>query len=275
LIARQLAQETDTPWVAEFRDLWSDWAHVGHARGHRELALEHRLLHAATSVVTVSPTYASVLAGKGARRVAVVTNGFDPEDFHGHGSSPLEPVAAYLGTYYPEAQDLHPALAALKVSHERGSGLRFRLIGPPSAGVSAAIRRAGMEEHSDCTGFLPHAEALEAVRRARILVLAGPISAKSDVMRGHLAAKTFEYLGARRPILVVTDPDTDLAALLQPFAHVRCVAPGDVAAAARALQELLQPQPDPPDQHLRAFTSGELTRRLAHVLEQAHQVERQ
>ncbi|NBC18791.1 MAG: glycosyltransferase, partial [Bacteroidetes bacterium] len=79
---------TGTPWVADFRDPWTDINYY-HELPHSSLALrldaamERAVLRQATRVTTVSPTWARLLRGKVGRsadEIRVVQNGFDPED---------------------------------------------------------------------------------------------------------------------------------------------------------------------------------------------------
>ena len=234
LVARRLHRETGLPWVAEFRDLWTDWDAPGGWRRRRDGALERALLAEATAVVTVSPTYADVLRRRGARRVAVVTNGFDPYEMPAVRPD-AAPTVAYLGTYYPEGQDLRTPLAALGALVRRGElgGLRLRVIGDFTPPLAALVAECGLAAHTEALGFLPHAASLLQLARASLLLLAGPRALDRAVLAGHVAGKTFEYLGVGRPILHVGAPESDVAAFLRPFPHVRSVAPGDVDGAAR------------------------------------------
>ncbi len=60
LVARRLHRDTGLPWVADFRDLWTDWVWRGELRGRLDSRLEHALLAEATAIVTVSPTFPPV-----------------------------------------------------------------------------------------------------------------------------------------------------------------------------------------------------------------------
>jgi glycosyltransferase involved in cell wall biosynthesis len=215
-------------------------------------------------VVTVSPTYAEVLARRGARRTFIVTNSFDPEAYP--PPQPIEPTMVYLGSYYPGRQDLETAVRAVgRVVASSCPGLRLRIVGVFPTGLSPVIERAGLAARTECTGFIPHGEALRELRRAAVLLLGGPVSCETAALRGHVAAKTFEYLGAQRPLLMIGDAASDVATLLRPLPHVRIVQPGEVDAAVSALQSLLKVEPEA-DASLTVFTTRELTASLARGL---------
>src|SRR5215471_18327497 len=84
LVARRVHQEFGTPWVAEFRDLWTDLVRYDSRRRQMlDEATERAVLRGATELVSVSEGYAGILSGRVGRRVLVITNGFDPADFRG------------------------------------------------------------------------------------------------------------------------------------------------------------------------------------------------
>jgi hypothetical protein len=124
-----------------------------------------------------------------------------------------------------------------------------------------------MKDRTEWTGFEPHADSVRRLAAARVLVLAGPVSAARPALRGHIPAKVFEYLASLRPLLAVADPASDVARLVRPFPQARVVAPGDVAGAALFLRDL------PPTPHadrrppLEAFSSRFLAARLARLLD--------
>jgi hypothetical protein len=278
LVARRLHRETGLPWVAEFRDLWTArriiraagrdekgtevpvstsvatkpphkrtrfcdlWdpeVQYGWYRHAIDQRIERGLLSEVSGVVTVSSTYAEYFRVGGVRKISVVTNGFDPSDFGGQPKA-IEPVASYLGTYYPGIQDLETPFNALMDSNgtDRGAGLRVQIIGDLPRGISRLF--AGQRPDSfTCTGFVPHDSSVDLLRRSALLLLAGPVSTVAPALKGHIPGKTFEYLASQRPILFVGDRTSDVAELLAPFKRVRLVASGDVDGARNAIASLV------------------------------------
>lgn len=274
VVARRLRRETGLPWVAEFRDLWTPWGDLWNPwpsgmgrRERRDQALERSILVEASEVVTVSPGSAEFLRSRGARRVSIVTNGFDPTDY-----AELAPqdgtTATYLGTYYPDRQDLGTALRALGglVGDAAFTRFRLRFVGKRPVGLGRVIAESGLEKFVECTGFVPHKEGLRYLSGSTLLLLAGPISAANEALRGNIPGKTFEYLGSRRPILFVGDPHSDVANLLRPFPTARIVRPGDVDGARAAVLSLLREDDVVSDSLLRRFTSGSVAGQLAETL---------
>jgi glycosyltransferase involved in cell wall biosynthesis len=272
LVARRVARDFSLPWVAEFRDPWTDRvSYDSEARRRRDRRTEDGLLRDADAVVTVSPSWADRLRARGTPRVEVITNGFDPLDYSG-GAPEGDTVVSYLGTYYPDRQDLGTALRALAQLRRDGyAGLRVRFVGPPPPpALRQLIAEEGLLPFVENTGVVPHGEALRALSGSSLLLLAGPVAAGAtgDVERGAIAAKVFEYLGAGRPVLYVGDLDTDVVRLLRPLGGTAFASPGDVAGALRGARELLASDRRPDPLALRPFSRRALTRRLAALFDE-------
>ena len=273
LVARRLHQEFGIPWVAEFRDLWTDLARYDSRRRQRlDEATERSVLTDATEVVSVSDAYASLLSKRGGRRVAVITNGFDPADFCGAPIS-ARPLATYVGTYYPDRQDLRTAIEALGELSRSGTlpGLRIRFVGDFPASLRESLVVAGLADVVECTGFVAHREALAHIQESTVLLLAGPVSGAfpQSKVRGNIAAKAFEYLGSGRPILYVGETDCEVEALVGRFPGVACVRPGDALGAREAILSLIQRGPAVERRGMEAYARRSLAAGLAQVLTDA------
>jgi len=267
LIARRLHAESGLPWMAEFRDLWTDWQSNGAWRQRLDERIETAIVANATAIVTVSPTYASVLRGRGARAVYVITNGFDPEDFSAHNGA-ADDVLTYVGTYYPQSQDLGTVLKAFGAL--KGVGIlpscRLQIVGDFLNDLARLVDDAQLGNAVEWTGFVSHEESIRRILASRALLLAGSVVSCEPVLRGHIPGKTFEYLGSGRPILFAGDLTTDVAVMLRPFANVRLVAQGDFHAARVALLSLEACLSPHREEGVNRFMHRELSERLAEYL---------
>ena len=273
VVARRVHQEFGIPWVAEFRDLWTDLSRYDSQRRQRlDEATERELLAAATDVVTVSEGYAKLLLDRGARRVSVITNGFDPVDFRGTPRSSRS-LATYVGTYYPDRQDLRPVLQALGELIQFGllSRLGIRFVGEFPEALRETLVQAGLSNSVECTGFVPHREALGYIEDSTLLLLAGPASGAfpGSKVSGNIASKVFEYLGSRRPILYIGEADSDVERIIRGFPGVACVRPGDAKGTRKAILSLIGQGPTVDRGPLDLYTRRSLTGHLAGVLDGA------
>lgn len=267
LVARRLHAESGLPWIAEFRDLWTDWRWNGAWRQKLDERIEAAIVANATAVVTVSPTYAAVLRDRGARSVCTITNGFDPGDFS-TGNGAADDVLTYVGTYYPRSQDLSAVLGAFGAlkREARISPYGLQIVGDHSSELARLIDEAGLAGSVEWTGFVSHEESIRRMRASRALLLAGPIVSDSPALRGNIAGKTFEYLASGKPIVFTGDLASDVAELLRPFPQARIVGQGDLDAARAALLSL-EDGPRPHDgSGIARFAHRRLSESLARCL---------
>jgi glycosyltransferase involved in cell wall biosynthesis len=141
------------------------------------------------------------------------------------------------------------------------------------AGVIGEGDRAVLpEDVVHAHGYLPHAQTLALLRSADLLVLPMhdlPAGARSRIVPG----KTYEYLGAGRPILGAL-PDGDARDLLVEAGNAVLCRPGDVEAMARLILEQVaraargEPVPAPRADVLARYERRALTTRLAAVFDE-------
>ena len=222
LLALLLKQITGLPWVADFRDAWTyDPLDPVLEEMPYRLALEKRLeeavVNAADTVIAatqVSAAYLREAYPQAAPGVQVITNGFEPEEFPGVGSSP-EPVQqeplciVHTGSFshsHPRRtpQPLFTALESLLDEDPAWAGrMRLLLVGhlsPQERTAGARLEQAGMVEMA---GSRKREEALEFQRQAHILLL---VDHPRQWPASNVPAKFYEYLAMQRPILALSGP---------------------------------------------------------------------
>lgn len=233
LVAAGAARRLGVPWVADYRDPWSQrsgWRRTWPLAGV-EVKLEQRTLARAAHVVTVSAPIADGLRHLLGRPVTVVPNGFDPADRGGVAADPL-PVAAdrftlvHTGTLTHASRDPGVVFAALDAIVARGEieigRLEVWFVGRHlEVARRAAARWPALAPAIRYAAHVPRAAALDAQRRATVLLALGSPAAAAD---GDVPTKVFEYLDAGRPVLGVASPASALAALLAETRGGRAVA---------------------------------------------------
>lgn len=219
LIGRGLARRFRIPWVADFRDPWTDMSYYSQlplttpAR-RLDAHLEQRVLDEADVVVAVSPSLGQLLARKTVSPVAVIQNGFDEADFEDVTPMPGEGfVLAHTGnlTGQQNPVGLWQALRRL-----RGEGkipaLRLRMVGHVDAEVLQSLHAHGLETMLERVPYVPHAEAVRYMVGAELLMLGINRVPKAELI---VTGKIFEYMAAGRPVLGVGPVPGDAAALLE------------------------------------------------------------
>lgn len=227
LIARALHRKFNIPWVADFRDPWTDidfykdlkltpWADRKHHR------LERQVLTEATKVVTIGWDCAKGLEQLGAKDVAVITNGYDFDqpivEVH-HDTSMLDQgtlpfTMSHIGiiganrnpeTFWQAFADI------VETFPETSQPIRIRLIGQVDNSVLESIKRHNIEKYVEITPYIPHNQVLEEQQKSAVLLL---FINNSPNAKGVLTGKLFEYLASGRPILCIGPEDGDSARVL-------------------------------------------------------------
>ncbi len=209
-LAMALKTQTGLPWLADFRDLWTDdyrYPKASAARCEADRELERRFLTMADVVIGVTPRQTKILAGAAgpnARTFETITNGFDAEDFSA-GAIATTPtsefVLAHVGRLdqYRSYDALFDGLKRFlnNLGQDRSRFL-FRVVGHAGSVARAKLQDAGVR--CDYVDYVEHARAIHAMRSADALLLTVPTGPNAGSV---IPAKLFEYLAAQRPILTV------------------------------------------------------------------------
>lgn len=264
LIARRLHRDSGIPWVAEYRDPFSE-TFAGAANRRRAVALERSIAGEAAGLVMTSPSWARTHAARWDRPVSVITNGYD--EVLRANPPMLEFELTYLGSLQPQWQNLRGLWQAIRnlTDAARPAVDRVCFIGQPQAEIREELAEFGLSPRVEITGLLPHGEALDRLRNAGALLLVGPSDARSE-LRGWIPAKTFEYLASDLPVIFVGDRSCDVARLVEQHPGCYVVDSSDVEGLTAALVDCRGKRfaRDVSD-----FGPRELTANLAAVLDEA------
>lgn len=204
MIARRLAQEGKVPWVADFRDLFSENPYTIRPtwRLNFDRWLERRVMRGAAGCVTISEPLAASLRVHD-RPVEIILNGFDPADLPKTRPTPSStaPVTIlYTGTIYPGRRDPSPLFAAVATLGPLRERIELAFCGQDLRGVQAAAQKHGVHDRLKLIPTMPYRAALQAQAEADVLLL---LLWNSPEEVGVLPAKLFEYVGAGRPVLAL------------------------------------------------------------------------
>lgn len=226
LIALELRKKLSIPWVADFRDPWTNidyyesllltsWANRIHHK------LEHEVLASADKVISIgrvmSEEFKAILNRKDQdEKFVVIPNGYDEQDLI------TEPVQmdsflsiAHIGTLVksrnPEV--LWKALSELiKTQPEIGKDFKVKLVGKIDLFVRDQIKAYGLENLIRHIDYLPHDEVVREQRKSQVLLL---IINNTKNAKGILTGKFFEYLAASRPVLCIGPQDGEAADVIR------------------------------------------------------------
>ena len=222
LIAMKLKELLGIPWIADFRDPWTEIdfyedLHLSKWADRKQHKMEREVLTKADKVVTIGWDCARGLGRIGNRNVRVIPNGFDWEtDLHSGATPPTEAFTlTHLGVIAPSrnAPQLWLALKELKAENENfEKKLKIRLIGQVDQSVVENLKAEGLSENVEIVPYIPHDEVQKAQQSSQVLLL---LINNAPNAKGILTGKLFEYLASGRPILCIGPEDGDAARILK------------------------------------------------------------
>jgi len=207
IIGAQAKKVLGCPWVADFRDLWTqNLADQKHSSLPLRIRLEKKTLAVADALVTVSAPWADRLRERyPAKPLHTIPNGFDPDDFRRRpGELTKTFCITHAGQLYQGKRDPGPLLEVLgELIREQilpSREVRVRFYGQVEPWLPPLVSRCGLEQVVEMNGVIGRDEALRREMESQVLLLLGWSDPKET---GQHTGKLFEYLGAARPILAV------------------------------------------------------------------------
>jgi len=280
LIAMPLARRFSIPWLADFRDPWTNidfykdlkltsWADKKHHQ------LEKTVLKSADAVTVISETMASDLQEIQPRNYDVITNGYDPDDIPEQDDPSILPdekfSIAHIGTMVSSRNPV-PLWEALKILVNENEGfahdLEIKLVGKVDFTVMDSIDSYGLTQYLKRIEYMPHDEVVKCQLQSRVLLL---IINQTPNAKMILTGKFFEYLAARRPVLCLGPADGDAAKIMKQTGAGLISDFADTIGMQKNLLDLYSSYKSGKvsvgSHHIEQYTRKELTRRLTEVFD--------
>jgi glycosyltransferase involved in cell wall biosynthesis len=241
-IARRLA----IPLVLDYRDEWSECPFDFVVAGKTDRGWERRCLRRAAKVLVTTQsqrshllkTFKEITPG----RCVVLPNGWEPNDFCGPSSEDdkigdAEDIRTIsfvgnLAEHTLPGTFLDALAALLRKRPEMKNRLRLQLVGRVSRQAQIQIDRFPEPSIVRQLGALGKQAAVDIMRRSTALLLIN-----EPRLARYLPGKLYDYLAARRPLLVVGDSG-EVAAVVRRLRAGPIVADGDLPALERSVDEV-------------------------------------
>lgn len=221
LIALKLKLKTGIPWLADFRDPWTNidfyqdlhltpWADRKHHK------MELKVLHNADEVVVISQSMKSDFQKIRNRPYTVITNGFDKADTdHVDTKIDVKFTISHIGSM-AKTRNPENLWKALKLLSERIPGfvddLIIQLVGTVDFSVIEMLNKYNLSSNFQKIDYIPHDQIIEIQKRSRVLLLLINDTPNAKVI---LPGKFFEYMASGRPILCIGPHDGDAAQIIK------------------------------------------------------------
>lgn len=216
LIGLGLKKKFNIPWLADFRDPWTNIDFFNDLMltplaKKKHLSLEKKVLTTADCVTVTTPgTKRNFLNDYPEANIEVITNGFDSDDFK-NLSAEKDPkfVIAHIGVLTPSRN--HPffwdAIKELVGENPKfASQFCLRFIGSVDELILDEINNRELNSYVEILDYMPHVQILKELKKASVLLLKIRNSQNQNTI---IPGKIFEYLAAERPIISIGPPGSD------------------------------------------------------------------
>ncbi|MEZ5198288.1 MAG: glycosyltransferase family 4 protein [Bacteroidales bacterium] len=221
LIALGVKKKIDIPWLADFRDPWTNIDFYNKlmltkSADKKHKKLEKDVLNGADELVTVSWNWAKDFHELGASHFNVITNGFDLEDFKNIDHKPTDKFEiVHIGSMNKDRNPVifWESLRELTEEDESFSKkLKLTFIGQTDYSVFESLDNCGLTKYLEKIDYQPHDVLMASAANASILLL--PLNNTPNV-NGIIPGKIFEYLALQIPIFCIGPEDGDSARIIK------------------------------------------------------------
>jgi len=221
LIAKKLALSNNLPWVADFRDPWTDRFYYYENKrwwitSKLDKVLEDSVINSAQKCVTVSKKISRSFT----RNFKVIHNGYDEEDFlNVYPDKDKENVVIrYLGTM-TKSQNPKNFFDVISKLNFNKNKYKVELIGNIHPDVKVYIQNQGFEKFVEFISYVNHREAIQKMVNSHFLLMVIPNTTKN---KGIVTGKLFEYIRSMSKIIMIGPLDSDAAEIINDTSSGRC-----------------------------------------------------
>ncbi len=219
-IAKKLKEKYDIPWIADFRDPWTDLFHLeGHSRHkiaqENDRKKEEIILSSAEMITTVSSSLRDLILYKQIKnKVEVIANGYDEQDFNGISKKEKNNdkiIISYIGGM-AKSQVPESFLNAICILKKKNVNVTLRFSGDVHPDAKTIIENLGIKDQVKYYGYVSHKVAIQTMVKSTYLLLVIPDTANNN---GIVTGKIFEYLRSFTPIICIAPHNSDAANIIR------------------------------------------------------------
>ncbi len=247
LIARDLKEKYDVPYLMDYRDGWVDNPTMNyyltplHKRKARKI--EYEALRASSAITVANRKMKEILLTNYLfldwNDVFILSQGYDSEDIEKAtllASNLTEPdtfKVTYTGVFYilgtPKVF-LQAAKEAIAEVPELGGCLELHFIGVLQKEYQKLIKKMKLDRNVIEHGYLPHLESVTQLMTSDVLWMTMPDDFAAP-------GKLYEYFGTRKPVLGLVPKGSYAERLLKDYGNAKLAEPNNVMAIKEALLE--------------------------------------
>ncbi len=243
MIARKASRKTGVPWVADFRDPWTDvfWLNENTKRMkwiHRwDRRIEKKTINRMDAIVTVGPSLVRILQRKTNKPINLITNGYDERYFTGEVYQRSEKFRIiYAGSI---SREQHPecffnSLTEAMKNADFRKDMEMLWLGNFPTYIHDLVNSLDYKNQIHFSPYTHYSESIEKIRNSDLLLLIIPKTTDNECI---ITSKIFEYIGAGRPIITYGPVTGDAGIIL---AETGCGKVFDYSDAAAGCSYILE-----------------------------------
>lgn len=244
LVGLILRLRTGLPWIAEFRDPWTQYAFARRRFfpfDRIEKAMERQVLYRSSHVLCTTDAmvegFLSMYPDLQRSKFHVIPGFYEEEKFAGVRPTPQEKFTLIFPGHLYEEFAPTTLFEGLATALSQRPGMRERtnclFVGRQYEGLHSLVERWGLENVVERRGFCSNDEVLS-------LLLGSHVAFYRVTFPRVVAAKLFEYLRSGRHILAVLESDHPAAEIIREADAGTIIPPGRADLAAAALLRLYE-----------------------------------
>ena len=245
LIARNLKRKTGLPWVAGFRDPWTDFLttpkrwllpRLIDRRMERLVFTEADAIESAWEGITEDALAKYPELDR--KKFHYVPNGFDSADFpHTEPVDNKKLTVTYTGSMYGRRT---PAsfFAAIEMLLKRGvftaDSIHLRFVGRFGAEIEEMFAKASFRNSIEVITYVTHEESVRYLQRSDVLLMVVDEAKESQYI---VPGKVFEYMGVGKPIIALAPTTGAVAEHLRETNSGKTANQNDIETCAKIIED--------------------------------------
>lgn len=223
LVGFILKRNFNIPWVADFRDEWTNNPYFHYDENDIkykiERELETKIVSSADRITTTTPMATRnyiKLFNLPLQKVVTITNGFDEEDFRDIGISKTNSkfTIVHNGSFYL-VRDPFSFLRAIYNLIEKNlinkEKICIKFLGKDDEIIKNGVCQIDVFKLVEWVPYLPHLQSIQESNNSDLLLL---VAGAEDRVKSMVPGKLFEYMRIRKPILAISPKGSVIEDLL-------------------------------------------------------------
>ena len=242
-----LSRITKKPWVADFRDPWTQYPideYHSVIRKKIDEMIENRLLQSADVVTVTSESTAKAFENKypsiDRKKIITITNGYDPSDFENSNVKINNEkfIITHTGAYYARKSSnkfLEALYEFLKLYPQTRTKILVRFVGTLDDITQHLIVSLKLEDVIEFVGYVPYQESIQYQAESDVMLITLSSRPGHEVI---IHARLFEHLAIKKPILALIPPEGEAAKIIRETNSGIVVSPDDKDKICEAISRL-------------------------------------